>query len=281
VGPAEWKEIARIIEQQYESCCGVVILHGTDTMAYTATALSFMLVNLAKPVIVTGAQLPISAPGTDAVQNLVSALRIAAGPLSGVETVPEVCLFFRDRLLRGCRSTKICANGFDAFESPNYPALAMVDHKVTVFHERIRPPSKRGLRVRTQLAPGVVVIRVAPGLEAEVVRRAILGEGVSGVVIQAYGSGNVPTRTGFLDAIAEAIHRGRTVVSVTQCSKGRIEEGRYKGSAMLQSLGVISGGDMTTEAALLKLQLAIAEHEGDSRRIREALLTNWAGERSV
>ena len=280
VTPAQWREMATIIARELAACRGVVVLHGTDTMAYTATALSFMLQNLSKPVIVTGAQLPISTPGTDAVQNLVNALRIAAGTAAGVERVPEVCLYFRDHLLRGCRATKMTANGFDAFESPNYPPLGVVDQKITIHEDRLRPAGKGKLRTRMDFAAGVFVLRLTPGLDTRMVRRMVLGAEVRGIVVQSFGAGNVPIHGGLAEALGEAVAGGRTVVNVTQCLRGRVEEGLYEGSARLRDFGVISGGDMTTEAAVIKLQMALALHGASVQRIGKALRENWAGERS-
>lgn len=281
ITPAEWTEIAQIIADQYDRCRGVVVLHGTDTMAYTATALGFILRRLAKPVVVTGAQLPISTPGTDAVQNLVNALRIAAGEAAGVPCVPEVCLFFRDQLLRGCRATKVSANGFDAFASPNYPPLATVDQKITVHIDRVRKPPQGRLQLRSERSGGVIALRVTPGMNSQLIRHVIMHDDVRGVVLQTFGAGNVPTRDGLLDAVAEAVSAGKTVVNVTQCPRGRVEEGLYEGSARLRDLGVISGGDMTTEAAVIKLQMALAEYGASRARISEAMRENWVGERSA
>jgi len=281
VTPADWCEMAEIIAREHRGCCGVVVLHGTDTMAYTATALAFMLTHLNFPVVVTGAQLPISTPGTDAVQNLVNALRIAAGPAAGVEHVPEVCLYFRDHLLRGCRATKNSANGFDAFESPNYPLLGIVDQKTTIYEDRLRPAGKGKLRLRTGFDPGVLVLRMAPGMDVRMVRRMVLDEGVHGVVLQSFGAGNVPVSGGIAEAIGEAVEGGTVVVNVTQCPRGRVEEGMYEGSAKLRECGVIGGGGMTTEAAIIKLQMALADHRRDPGKVRKSMLADWAGERSA
>jgi L-asparaginase len=214
------------------------------------------------------------------VQNLVNALRIAAGDQAGIETVPEVCLYFRDHLLRGCRATKRSANGFDAFESPNYPPLGVVDQKITIFSPRVRTPDRRPLTVRTQLDPGVVVLRVTPGLDPTMVDCLLGHEHVHGVVLQSFGAGNVPINGGLVKVVGAAVRRGVTVLNVTQCLQGRVEEGLYQGSARLREVGVISGGDMTTEAAVIKLQIVLAEHKGNRREISRAILSNWAGERS-
>lgn len=280
VTPDVWREMAEIIAREHRACCGVVVLHGTDTMAYTTTALGFMLENLPIPVVVTGAQLPISTPGTDAVQNLVNALRIAAGPRAGVELVPEVCLYFRDNLLRGCRATKISANGFDAFESPNHPPLGQVDQKITIFKDRVRAKAKGRLQLRADFDPAVVVLRVTPGLDPQMVRHLSAGGGARGIVLQSFGAGNVPVDSGLADTLGEAVRRGVAVVNVTQCPRGRVEEGLYEGSARLRELGAISGGDMTTEAAVIKLQMVLAQHGGNAARIRKAMLDDWVGERT-
>lgn len=280
VTPAHWREMAEIIRREHASCRGIVVLHGTDTMAYTTTALALMLRSLRRPVVVTGSQLPISTPGTDAVQNLVSALRIAAGPAAGVELVPEVCLFFRDRLLRGCRATKISANGFDAFDSPNYAPLGVVDQKITVHREHVRSPGRGRLTLRGEFAPGVMVLRVTPGLDPRMVRGLVESDRVRGLVLQTFGAGNIPVGGGLSEAVGAAVRCGVAVVNVTQCPRGRVEEGLYEGSARLRDLGVISGGDMTTEAAVIKLHLALAECGGQAVRVRRAILEDWVGERT-
>ncbi|MFQ5491294.1 MAG: type I asparaginase [Phycisphaerae bacterium] len=279
MSPAGWVEIADLIRTRYDDACGFVVLHGTDTMSYTATALSFMLQGLSKPVVVTGSQLPITDPRTDAVQNFVTALTVAAGPQLGLPSVPEVCLFFRDHLFRGCRTTKVSASSCDAFDSPNYPPLADAGERIRIHRRRLRPPGD-DFQVRTQLSPGVITTRLSPGLDSGVLKAVLNQPEVEGVILETYGAGNAPTNAEFLDTLRQAIAGGTHIVNVTQCVSGRVDQGRYQASAGLLEAGVLSGLDMTTEAAKIKLQILLGEHRHDTDTVRQRMQTNMVGEQS-
>ena len=248
--PLDWLRIARGIAERYDEYDGFVVLHGTDTMAYTASALAFILRGLAKPVVLTGSQIPLTAPRTDARSNLVNSLAIAAN-----FRVPEVTLFFGTTLLRGCRAVKVNAEGFDAFDSPNFPPLGIAGADIAIQTELLRPypGGAVALSVPDDLKATVGALRLFPGIVAETVRNA-LRPPLQGLVLEAYGAGNAPDRDGdLLEAIHEATERGVVVVDRTQCLKGSVDLEAYATGSSLLRAGEISGHDMTAEAALAKL----------------------------
>lgn len=255
MNPSHWSDIARHIETNYEAFDGFVVLHGTDTMAYTASALSFMLENLHKPVIITGSQLPIGEVRTDGEENLITALQIAAdrNP-DGSPTVQEVAILFENYLWRGNRSTKMSADNFNAFKSNNYPSLAKIglgihfNPDALMKHEAMRP-----LQVRCKMDTSVMFIDLYPGITEEILRYQLNTPGVKGIVMMTFGAGNAPTEQWFIDAIKEAIDGGKVILNVTQCVNGGVHAKRYVGSDRLASVGVISGNDITSEAAITKL----------------------------
>lgn len=251
----DWKAMADVIAKHYEAYEGFVVLHGTDTLAYTASALAFMLDNLKKPVVVTGSQLPIGRTRSDAVQNLVTSLEIAAARSLKATVVPEVTVFFRDRLLRGCRSTKMSASSFSAFDSPNCaPLVRAGEHLVA---RRVGPfrteSSAASLQVVDRLEANVASIGIFPGMNPQLLRNLLATKDLRGVVLQTFGTGNAPTTPEFLATLEEAVAAGKLIVNVTQCRSGTVEQGLYDASVGLLSRGVISGMDMTVEAALAKL----------------------------
>lgn len=250
----EWKALAGIIAEHYSEYEGFVVLHGTDTLAYTASALAFMFDNLCKPIVLTGSQLPIGRTRTDAIQNLVTSLEIAAARSLQAPVVAEVCVFFRDRLLRGCRTTKMSASSFSAFDSPNCEPLIRAGEHLIVRRQTVRrEPTSDILTVFDQLEPNVASISISPGMSPLLLRNLLDTRGLRGVVLQTFGTGNAPTAPEFLDTIQDAVESGMLIVNVTQCRSGSVELGLYDASAGLLSRGVISGMDMTVEAALTKL----------------------------
>ncbi|HVP38142.1 MAG TPA: asparaginase domain-containing protein, partial [Candidatus Saccharimonadales bacterium] len=274
----DWKAMAELIRARYDEYEGFVILHGTDTLAYTASVLAFMLENLAKPVVLTGSQLPIGRARSDAVQNLVTAVQIAAARSLGRTVVPEVCVFFRDELYRGCRTTKLSASSFNAFHSPNCEPLARAGE-----HIAVRPPDvpaaerPHRLRVVTDLEPHIAAIDIFPGMSAELLQHMLAVEDLKGVVLRTFGTGNAPTRPDFLDAIGSAIARGKLIVDVTQCHAGEVELGLYDSSAGLLARGVVSGLDMTTEAAIAKMSVVLGR-ERDLGVAADLMQLNLKGE---
>lgn len=280
IQPHHWLTLASVIETFYEEYDAFVILHGTDTMAYSASALSFLLENLAKPVIFTGAQLPIAMRRTDARDNLISALEIAALKNENeTPRVPEVCIFFDNMLLRGNRSKKVQTNNFTAFRSENYPPLASAG--VTIeFNESITlPVPQEKFFSHTKIEADVFLIKLFPGMNYDYLEHLISIDHMKGLVLETYGSGNAPTDKRFTEILERAIQNGIIICNVSQCSGGRVTQGKYETSSILEKIGVIGGGDMTTETALTKLMFLLA-NENSQKQIRRLLKKNLRGEMS-
>lgn len=259
IKPAHWITLARLIKDNYLKYDGFVILHGTDTMAFTASALSFLLEGLNKPVIFTGAQLPIGAPRTDARGNFISAIEIAAARKNGKPLVPEVCIYFSYRLLRGNRAKKVESAQFAAFESENYPLLAEAGVSINYNYYAIRSfETNQTLRIYKQLDTNVAILKLFPGISESIVKSILGIEGLKAVVIETYGSGNAPTDSWFIDSLRGAIERDIILLNVSQCNGGTVMQGRYETSKNLAQIGVISGKDITTEAAVTKLMFLLA-----------------------
>ena len=253
--PERWVEIARSIADNYADYDGFVVLHGTDTMAYTASALSSMLENLHKPVINTGSQLPIGEVRTDGEENLITALQIAAATdIDGEPMVQEVAILFEDYLWRGNRSTKISADYFNAFKSNNYPYLAKIGLDIQFHKERLlRNHAHRPLKVQYNLDRNVMFLTIFPGITETTLRHLLAAPGIKGIVMKSFGAGNAPTDRWFVDAIHDAVKRGIVIVNVTQCVNGGVNSERYMTGNAMSAAGVLSGNDITSEAALTKL----------------------------
>ena len=273
---SHWQDIARSIAEHYEKYDGFVVLHGTDTMAYTASALSFMLGNLAKPVIITGSQLPIGEVRTDGEENLITALQIAADrDADGNPTVREVAILFENFLWRGNRSTKRSADNFNAFKSNNYPELAKIGLGIHFNHNALSKTSlNKPLHPRYNLDTSLMSIDLFPGLNKHVLRHQLSTPGIKGVVLRTYGAGNGPTKSWFIDAVRDAISRGIIILNVTQCVNGAVHSNRYMGGDYLSTAGVVSGHDLTFEAAITIMMFLFGlglGHDEVVRRLTEPI----------
>lgn len=279
VEPTLWQSLAKLIYERYDQYDGFVILHGTDTMAYSASAMSFMLDNLSKPVIFTGSQLPIGKPRTDGKENLISSVEIATAKDSeGRAMVPEVCICFNSQLFRGNRSTKVNATGFDAFTSPNYPALANAGINIKYNNSFIHySKEQRPFSINTNLDTRVSILKIHPGITEQAVRDILLGSGTRAVILETYGSGNAISKPWFIEIIKEAAAMGKVLLNVTQCLNGDVDMDLYATGRTLKDAGVISGHDITTESALGKL-FCLMGNNADNERVKSLLLMNLKGE---
>jgi L-asparaginase len=249
-----WQKLAAIIDDNYQLYDGFVILHGTDTMAYTAAALSFMLENLGKPVILTGSQLPIGMIRTDGKENLITAIEIAADKNHGTPVINEVAIYFEYKLYRGNRTHKYNAEHFDAFKSPNYPILAEAGINIEYNYPCLMPKPSGELKLRLDMDGNIGVLKLFPGITPAVVSSVLHSNGLKALIIETFGSGNVTTQEWFLNEIENAVsQRNLVVLNVTQCNQGAVNQGRYATSKGLLKAGVIGGSDITFEAAVTKL----------------------------
>ena len=280
IGPASWEQIARTVYDHYTEYDGFVILHGTDTMSYSASALSFMLENLGKPVVFTGSQLPVGVLRSDAKENLLTAIEIAAAKdEDGNPIVPEVTIYFEDRLFRANRTTKRNAEHFSAFNSYNYPALAKAGVHITYQPHLVHySDPKSPLTLHTSFDTNVAVLKLFPGIQPAVVRALLRTRGLKGVVLETFGAGNAPSDKWLYRELKAAVDRGIIIVNKTQCNTGSVEMGLYAVSLNLMKAGVLSGYDITTEALLTKMMLLLGEFPD---RTRELLGQSLCGEMTI
>lgn len=261
MNPKYWVDIATIIEENYDEIDGFVVLHGSDTMSYTASALSFMLENLGKPVVFTGSQLPIGDLRTDAKENLITSIQIASLREKGVPKIAEVCLYFEYKLYRGNRTTKINAEHFEAFESPNYPELVQSGLHLVVNNEALYKPNRRKrLKVHKTMESNILLVKIFPGIDESTIKHLFDYPEMKGLVLETYGAGNVTTEEWFINSLKNVIKRRVPVINVTQCTGGSVNMGLYETSTELKKMGVISAKDSTTEAALAKLMYLLGEN---------------------
>ncbi len=279
LNPEVWVRIANMIKDNYEKFDGFVVLHGTDTMAYTASALSFMLDNLEKPVVLTGSQLPIGMLRTDGKENLITAIEIAADYKNGKAIVPEVSVLFENKLFRGNRTTKHNAEYFNAFYSYNYPDLAKVGIQIHYSEASIRKMTGKKFDINTNWDSNIAILKIFPGINKKTIDAILEIDGLKAVVLETYGAGNAPTDTWFVESIRRAIEKGIIIYNVTQCPSGSVDMGLYETSVELLRIGVVSGHDITTEAAITKLMFLLGQ-QLDSDQIKFFLNKSIKGELS-
>lgn len=281
IQPEDWIALAEIIENNYHKFDGFVVLHGTDTMAYTASALSFMIENLQKPIIFTGSQLPIGKIRTDGKENLITAIEIASAKRSdGSAVVPEVCIYFEYKLYRGNRTFKYSAHHFNAYQSPNYPYLAEAGVSIIYNENAIMPVPNEQTRFYKTLDPSIVIFPLFPGFTQQIAKNAILQNEIKAIILHTYGSGNGPIIPWFFELLRKAIEKNIIILNVTQCEQGAVEMGRYETSRAFQDLGICSGSDLTMEAAVTKLMFLLGKYPNQSEHIKSEIQRSLRGEMS-
>jgi len=274
--PEHWSAIAEIIYKNYDGFDGFVIIHGTDTMAYTASALSFVFQNLGKPVVITGSQLPIFHPRTDGISNLSNAIHIAAATSFHIPIIPEVMVCINDRLLRGNRSTKSSSKDFSGFESPSFPVLGSLEQSIKISEEYILEMPRDAFHIKPEFETNILIITLFPGFNPDVLNRLAHDEQLKGIILRTFGSGNAPSTPSFIHALELLIDNGKSVLNISQCQDGFVDMKKYKTGSNLYKCGVISGADMTLEAATTKIMWLLAN--GTNTYLPNELMQNLKGE---
>lgn len=276
--PNVWIELAQLIEKNYNKVDGFVVLHGSDTMSFTASALSFMLENLSKPVVLTGSQLPIGIIRTDGKENLITAIEIAgAKNKKGQPKVNEVCIYFEYKLYRGNRTFKYNSQHFDAFKSPNYPALAEAGVDINYNTSAFLKTTKKSLKIYTKLDNDIAVLKLFPGISKKITSAIINTPGIKAIVLETFGAGNATTQEWFINELKNAISKNIIILNITQCSEGKVVQGMYETSSQLKKIGVIGGADLTFESAITKLMFLLGQNLSHSK-IKKLLEENLRGE---
>lgn len=277
MNPERWTEIAQLIFSNYDLYDGFVVLHGSDTMAYTASALSFMLQHLNKPIVLTGSQLPIGTIRTDGKENIITAIEIASAKEIGESIINEVCIYFEYKLFRGNRTSKISTTQFNAFSSSNYPLLAEAGVKIDFNKPALLKASTEKLNLFTYFDSNIALIKIFPGISLNFLTQVLTSPNIKGVILETFGSGNMSTDGWLIKALKDYIDSGKPIINITQCQTGFVEQGKHETSTLLKKMGVISGYDMTTEAAVTKLMYCIGK-KMSSQQISEAFGISFCGE---
>lgn len=277
MNPKIWQDIAQQVVDNYESFDGFVVLHGSDTMAFTASALSFMLQGIKKPVILTGSQLPIGTIRTDGKENLITSIEIAASKIEEESIIQEVAIYFEYSLYRGNRTTKVSAHAFEAFISPNYLDLALAGVDIRYNTAAFFKTKLEELDFKFKMDDRVALMKIFPGFSTSVYKSMFDFQKVKAIVIESFGAGNVPNNTAFFEMIKSYISEGGIVINITQCSSGSVSQGKYANSTMLNQIGVISGGDLTTEAAITKIMYLLGNYS-DTKEIQRLMQVSLVGE---
>jgi L-asparaginase len=278
--PDVWVELAQIIEKRYTEFDGFVILHGSDTMSFTASALSFMLENLDKPVVLTGSQLPIGIIRTDGKENLITAIEIAGAKEKNKPVITEVCIYFEYKLYRGNRTFKYNSQHFDAFKSPNYPSLAEAGVNISYNKTALWKAPSKALKVHTRLDNDIAVLKLFPGISKKITSAIINTPGIKAIILETFGAGNATTQDWFISELKKAISKGIVVLNITQCQEGKVIQGMYETSSQLKKIGVVGGSDLTFESAITKLMFLLGQKH-PAKRLHQLLQINLRGELSA